>query len=304
MPVVPWVRLVRLAFQSRGNPFPLLLCSCLSECVCSFFWIFWSPLLVVLKPDFALVSVSVVPTVALVGCTVVPSAGSSGRLCWLYWSQSLLEWVCLSSLWSPWLYCGSFFWILWACFYARSSECIFSYFCSLVPASFNLFRCPVHVCPVFVLSCTVYVGVGVRFPRLVSVLVYCPILLWLVLDFKPGSIAPPYWGPAIHYKHKKTYLTREALWHVFLCSLIFRRFFMAFVSQVPCVFSILVSSFATNIMSFAGFTASHLVAAIQYRLVKFTMLLVAKAEEIAWALLLQVPLKEIETVQQDPGKGN
>ena len=68
---------------------------------------------------------------------------------------------------------------------------------------------------------------------------------------------------------------------MFLCSLVFRRFFMAFVSQVPCVFSILVSSFATNIMSFAGFTASHLVAAIQYRLVKFTMLPVAKAEEIA-----------------------
>ena len=48
---------------------------------------------------------------------------------------------------------------------------------SLVPASFHLFSCPVHVCPVFVLSSTVYVGVGVRFPWLVSVLVYCPVLL-------------------------------------------------------------------------------------------------------------------------------
>ena len=82
---------------------------------------------------------------------------------------------------------------------------------SLVPASFNLFCCPVHVCPVFVLSCTVYVGVGVRFPQSVSVLVYCPGFLCVVLDFKSGGIAPPYWGPAIHCKHKKTYLTREAL---------------------------------------------------------------------------------------------
>ena len=36
---------------------------------------------------------------------------------------------------------------------------------SLVPASFNLFCFPVHVCPVFMLSCTVYVGVGVRLTR-------------------------------------------------------------------------------------------------------------------------------------------
>ena len=76
-------------------------------------------------------------------------------------------------------------------FNARFSKCAFSFVCplrhlsecvlanldSLVPTSFNLFHCPVHVCPVFVLSCTVYVGVGVRFPWLVSVLVYCPILL-------------------------------------------------------------------------------------------------------------------------------
>ena len=68
----------------------------------------------------------------------------------------------------------------------------------------------------FVLSCTVYVGVGVRFPQSVSVLVYCPVLLCVVLDFKSGGIAPPYWGPAIHCKHKKkTYLTRAtALWNV------------------------------------------------------------------------------------------
>lgn len=57
-------------------------------------------------------------------------------------------------------------------------------------------------------------------------------------------------------------------------------------------------------MSFAGITASHLVAAIQYRSIKFTTLPVAKAEEIARALLLRVPLDEIEAVQQDPGKGN
>ena len=110
-------------------------------------------------------------------------------------------------------------------FSARFSECAFRFICLfgvcvsvflaildiLVPASFNLFCCPVHVCPVFVLSCTVYVGVGVRFPQSVSVLVYCPGLLCVVLDFKSGGIAPPYWGPAIHCKHKKTYLTREAL---------------------------------------------------------------------------------------------
>ena len=57
------------------------------------------------------------------------------------------------------------------------SECVLAILDSLVPASFNFFCCPVHVCPVSVLSCTVYVGVGVRFPQLVSVLVYCPILL-------------------------------------------------------------------------------------------------------------------------------
>ena len=57
-------------------------------------------------------------------------------------------------------------------------------------------------------------------------------------------------------------------------------------------------------MSFAGVTASHLVAAIQYRSVKFSMLPLAKAEEIARALLLRVLLEEIEAVQQDPGKGN
>lgn len=57
-------------------------------------------------------------------------------------------------------------------------------------------------------------------------------------------------------------------------------------------------------MLFAGVTASHLVAAIQYRSIKFTTLLVAKAVEIARVLILRVHLEEIETVQQDPGKGN
>ena len=93
-------------------------------------------------------------------------------------------------------------------FSARFSECAFRFICLfgvcvsvflaildiLVPASFNLFCCPVHVCPVFCF-----------------VLVYCPGLLCVVLDFKSGGIAPPYWGPAIHCKHKKkTYLTRAA----------------------------------------------------------------------------------------------
>ena len=53
----------------------------------------------------------------------------------------------------------------------------FSLLDSLVPASFNLFRCPVYVCVVRVLSCTVSVGVGVRFPQSVSVLVYCPVFV-------------------------------------------------------------------------------------------------------------------------------
>ena len=73
---------------------------------------------------------------------------------------------------------------------------------------------------------TVYVGVGVRFPQSVSVLVYCPGLLCVVLDFKSGGIAPPYWGPAIHCKHKKTYLTRAtALWYVRRVSRPLWRFF-------------------------------------------------------------------------------
>ena len=88
------------------------------------------------------------------------------------------------------------------------------------------------------------------------------------------------------------------------CALSFFAFYR--VCQQSCVcFFILVSSLVTSsIMSFAGITASHLVAAIQYRSIKFTTLPVAKAEEIARALMLRVPLEEIETVQQDPGKGN
>ena len=46
---------------------------------------------------------------------------------------------------------------------------------SLLPASFNLFLCRVCVCSVDVLSCTLCIGLRVRFPRLVSVLVYCPV---------------------------------------------------------------------------------------------------------------------------------
>ena len=37
----------------------------------------------------------------------------------------------------------------------------FSFLDSLVHVSFNLFRCPVYVCVVCVLSCTMFVGVGV-----------------------------------------------------------------------------------------------------------------------------------------------
>ena len=55
-------------------------------------------------------------------------------------------------------------------------EC--SFLDRLVPASFNLFPmsciCFVLSC---VLSCTVFVGVGVRFPQSVSVLVYCPVFV-------------------------------------------------------------------------------------------------------------------------------
>ena len=53
----------------------------------------------------------------------------------------------------------------------------FSFLDSLVPTFFNLFHCPVYLCVVSVLSCTVYVGVGVRFPQSVSVLVYCPVFV-------------------------------------------------------------------------------------------------------------------------------
>ena len=72
-----------------------------------------------------------------------------------------------------------------------------------------------------------------------------------------------------------------------------------------CFFSSWFHPFASNIvLSFAGVTASHLVAVIQYCSVKFSTLPLAKAEEIARALLLRVLLEEIEAVQQYPGKGN
>ena len=118
---------------------------------------------------------------------------------------------------------------------------------SLVPASFNLFCCPVHVCPVFVLSCTVYVGVGVRFPQSVSVLVYCPGFLCVVLDFKSGGIAPPYWGPAVHCKHKKNlpdaghfiverWLVSRPWWRFFQSALAFFCVFPGISSEiVRCV---------------------------------------------------------------------
>ena len=44
-----------------------------------------------------------------------------------------------------------------------------------LPASFNLFLCPVFVSLVDVLSSTVYVGAGVQFPQSVCVLVHCPV---------------------------------------------------------------------------------------------------------------------------------
>lgn len=82
-------------------------------------------------------------------------------------------------------------------------------------------------------------------------------------------------------------------------------FFIALVSKVAGVFSSWFHPFASNIvMSFCGVTASHLVAAIQYHSVKFSTLLLAKAEEITQALLLRVLLEETEAVQQDPSKGN
>ena len=63
------------------------------------------------------------------------------------------------------------------------SECVFSFSSvSLMPASFDLFLRPVYVCSVDVLSCTVCTGVRVRFPRLVSVLVYCPVYVRTELD--------------------------------------------------------------------------------------------------------------------------
>lgn len=59
------------------------------------------------------------------------------------------------------------------------SECVLSFSSvSLMPASFNFVLRPVYVCSVDVLSCTVCTGVRVRFPRLVSVLVYCPVHAW------------------------------------------------------------------------------------------------------------------------------
>ena len=56
------------------------------------------------------------------------------------------------------------------------SECVLSFSSvSLMPASFNVVLRPVYVCSTDVLSRTVSTGVRVRFPRLVSVLVYCPV---------------------------------------------------------------------------------------------------------------------------------
>ena len=116
------------------------------------------------------------------------------------------DWVCMVVWWVH----GVF----WNCFlfglsvFVRSgilvSECVLSFSSvSLMPASFDLFLRPVYVCSVDVLSCTVCTGVRARFPRLVSVLVYCPVYVWTELDWKSGGTAPPSWGPAIQLTHEK-----------------------------------------------------------------------------------------------------
>ena len=116
------------------------------------------------------------------------------------------DWVCMLVWWVHGVFLNCFLFGLSV--FVRSgilvSECVFSFSSvSLMPASFDLFLRPVYVCSVDVLSCTVCTGVRVRFPRLVSVLVYCPVYVWTELDWKSGGTAPPPWGPAIRLTHEK-----------------------------------------------------------------------------------------------------
>lgn len=103
------------------------------------------------------------------------------------------DWMCMLVWWVHGVFLNCFLFGLSV--FVRSgilvSECVLS--CSsvsLMPASFDLFLRPVYVCSVDVLSCTVCTGVRVRFPRLVSVLVYCPVYVWTELDWKSGGTAP------------------------------------------------------------------------------------------------------------------
>ncbi|KAJ7360262.1 hypothetical protein OS493_016892 [Desmophyllum pertusum] len=57
-------------------------------------------------------------------------------------------------------------------------------------------------------------------------------------------------------------------------------------------------------MSFAVTVQAQYAATIQYRSVKFATLPTTKAENIARALLVHVDVKDIEAIQQDPGRGN
>lgn len=57
-------------------------------------------------------------------------------------------------------------------------------------------------------------------------------------------------------------------------------------------------------MAYAEAPRAQISASIKYRLLKFSTLPNAKANDIARALLFRVQLDEIEAIQQDPGKGN
>ena len=134
---------------------------------------------------------------------------SFGRLCWLHWGTWSFYWVCMLVWWvhGVFLHCFVFGLSVYGfCFPSGIlvSECVLSFSSvSLMPASFKSVKSPVYVCSVDVLSCTVCTGVRVRFPRLVSVLVYCPVYVWTELDWKSGGTAPPCWGPAIQLTHEK-----------------------------------------------------------------------------------------------------
>ena len=57
-------------------------------------------------------------------------------------------------------------------------------------------------------------------------------------------------------------------------------------------------------MAYAEAPRAQISASIKYRLLKFSTLPNANANDIARALLFRVQLDEIEAIQQDPGKGN